>query len=217
MTPENKRKSKKVFENKELSFIASLILGDGCLTKTGRVVIAHGNKQQDYNEWKAKKLSGILDQEIKALPTRQCTQIQFQRKQLKYKYFSWYENNGKRITNILNDVNNPLEAIMIWICDDGNISPSIAKNGKIYSSSIQIFTFTSLEESIEIADWFERTIDIRPNLLFRDRSKTNRKSAYIIKFSAQNSRKLFKLIKDYIPNIKSMNYKFRYMFSDIRI
>lgn len=217
MNLENKLKSMQELNDNELSFFASLILGDGCIAESGRLVVAHGNDQKDYCEWKANKLSEVLRQEVKALPTRQCTQLQVSRKFFKKKRDFYYPDNKKSLIRILKDVKNPLEAITVWICDDGNVSPSVAKNGKVYSSSIQIFTFTELEESQKIADWFYDKINIRPYLLFRDRSKTNRKSAYILKFSAEDSRKLFKLIKDYIPNIESMNYKFRYMFLDSRI
>lgn len=219
MTHINKKKSLEIYKDQDLSFIASVLIGDGCLSESGRLVIAHGNEQKDYCEWKAERLSSIFNQQIQALPTRQCTQIQVQRKQFKNLRYKWYMDNKKNILNILSNItNNYLEAITIWICDDGNVSPSInSKTKKVYSSSIQIFTFTELEESIAIADWFEKHINIRPYIHFKDRSKSNRKSAYILKFTASDTRALFKLIKEYIPNLPSMNYKFRYLSLDNRI
>ena len=63
MTPENVRKSKEIFNEQQLNFVAACILGDGCLAKTGRLVIAHGLQQSDYIDWKAQKLSDLLNQE----------------------------------------------------------------------------------------------------------------------------------------------------------
>jgi hypothetical protein len=212
MTPENKIKSSFSFNKENLNFLLSCLIGDGCLTRTGRFVVAHGLQQQDYCEWKAKRFSDILNQEIKALPTRQCTQLQFQRKTLKTSYLRYYIDSKKRIDCILKDISNPLEAIAIWVCDDGNVNPSINKTyNKCYSASIQIFTFTDLEETVQIVRWFEKHVGLKPNMMFMDRSKNNRKSAYKIKFSAADSRKLFEMIKNYIPNIPSMQYKFRYL------
>lgn len=212
MTPLNKIKSSFSFNKENMNFLLSCLIGDGCLTNTGRFVVAHGLQQQDYCEWKADRFSKILDQEIKALPTRQCSQLQFQRKTLKTSYFKYYFESKKQIKTILKDITNPLEAIAIWICDDGNVNPSINKNyNKCYSASIQIFTFTDLEETIEILRWFEKTTGLTPKMIFMDRSKNNRKSAYKIKFTAADSRKLFEMIKEYIPNIPSMRYKFRYL------
>lgn len=211
MTPQNKIKSEQVFSSETLSFIAACIIGDGSVSDTGRLVIAHGLQQADYADWKAERLSKLIGQHIQALPTRQCKQIQFQRKFLQNKRYSWYRNGRKNINEILRDVTNALETIAIWICDDGNVCPSIAKNGKCYSASIQIFTFTELEESVEIANWFEKHTGIRPKLHFLNREKTNRKSAYKLKFTAEDSRNLYKLIKSYIPVIPSMSHKFRYL------
>jgi hypothetical protein len=211
MTPENKVKSQVTFNKDELSFIMSLLLGDGSLAVSGRLVIAHGHSQKDYAEWKADKLSKITNQLIKANQSRQCYQLQFQRKTLKTLRYKVYPNNKKDIVSILGYIKNPLEAIAIWLCDDGNVNPSIATNGKCYSASLQLFTFTELEESIMIADWFEKHTGIRPKLIYMDRSKSNKKSAYKLKWSAEDSRQLYKTVKNYIPNIPSMNYKFRYI------
>lgn len=205
-------KKRQKFSNNEMSLVATLIIGDGHLTKSGRLVIAHGKQQKDYCEWKATKISEILGQNVTANPTRQCFQVQVSRKAWQDVWYKAYQNGRKNILGLLTYINNPIEAAAIWICDDGNVCPSInSKNGKCYSAAIQIFTFTELEESIEIANWFESKLGVRPNVHFRDRSKTNRKSAYILKFSAENSRKLFSIIKPYIPNIESMKYKFRYL------
>jgi hypothetical protein len=212
MTPKNNIESTQPFNKDDMSFIMACLLGDGCLSDKGKLVIAHGNSQQDYNEWKANRLSKIFGQEIKALKTRQCTQIQVQRKCLKKIRQAIYPNNIKNVNEILKFISNPLEAIAIWIMDDGNVNPSIYKSTTCYSAAIQIFTFTDLEDTIKIANWFEKQIGMRPNMLFMDRSKSNRKSAYKLKFNASDSRKLFNIIKEYIPNIPSMNYKFRYMY-----
>lgn len=211
MTPENKIKSTWKPSDEELSFIMAMSLGDGSLTNTGRFVVAHGLKQKDYCEWKADRLSKILKQEIKALPSRHLVQTQVQRKVLKDYYFKVYPNRQKSLSTILSYTNNPEETVAIWICDDGNVSPSIARNGKCYSASFQIFTFCSLEDGQGIVSWFKSELDVEAKLHFRDRSKDNKKSAYIIKFSASESRKLYGKIKPYIPDIPSMKYKFRYI------
>lgn len=214
MTPENLRKSKEVFNNQQLNFIAACLLGDGSLAKSGRLVISHGMQQADYIDWKAEIASQLFNQNIKATPTRNSKQMQFQRKFLKEIRYKMYPNNNKSIPGILQYITNPLEALVIWLCDDGNICPSInTKNNKCYSASIQIFTFTNLEDSKLIADWFEKHFKIRPNLIFMDRSKQGKKSAYKLKFSAQDSYKLFNIIKDFIPKVKSMEYKFRFIYN----
>lgn len=213
MTSTEKRNQ--TFNDEDLGFLMSLLLGDGHLTEHGRIVIAHGAKQQDYCEWKANKISQIVKTNVKALPTRTCYQLQVSRKQLGTYKFKIYPNGKKSLPRILDYIKNPLEAIALWVCDDGNICPSITSNKKCYSSSLQIFTFTELEESTQIANWFELHTGIRPNLLFRDRSKTGRKSAYILRFKAEDSRQLYKKIKSYIPNLPSMIYKFRYIEHNI--
>lgn len=212
MTPENKIKSLTNYDE-HLDFLLALIIGDGHLTHTGRLVIAHGKQQQDYCEWKANRLGLILNQETKAYPTRQCYQVQIQRKYFKEIHPLLYTEKRKNVVQLLSMVRNVLEFIAIWLMDDGNCCPSVNKKGVVLSESLQIFTFTDLETSMFICEWFEKKIGIRPYTIFRDRSKTNRKSAYIIKFRANDSRKLFKMIYKYIPNIQSMNYKFRYLFA----
>lgn len=210
MTPENKMKRNFKFINEDLNFMLALLLGDGCLTSTGRLVVAHGKQQQDYCEWKAEKITQILNNLVTVRPTRQCVQLQFQRHDLCQYYYKIYINKKKRIMNILPFITNPLLAISLWLCDDGNVSPSITNN-KCYSSAIQLFTFTDLEESLIIANWFEKHTNLRPNLIWMDRSKSNRLSAYKLRFTAPDSRKLFSLIKPYLPDIPSMQYKFRYL------
>lgn len=213
MTPQNKIKSEFIFNEEQLHLIASLTIGDGCIYKGGRFLVRHGIKQTDYNNWKAEQLSKCFSVEIKALPTNKCTQIQFQRRSLKNFYYKVYNTEGKKIiSELLRFSLNPAETAAIWIMDDGNCCPSLnSKTGKCYSSHLQIFTFTDLEETVLLADWFEKHFKLRPKLIFKDRSKSNRLSAYILKFSAEDSRKLYPLIKPYIPKIPSMIYKFRYI------
>lgn len=214
MTPENLAKASKIFDKNEVDLIASLLLGDGCLTKNGVINIRHGHAQEEYLNWKTDLINLTCNMDTKMYVGKQCYQLQFKRKDLINYYFRFYPNDKKSVPSILKHIKNPLDAIVIWLCDDGNVSPSINQNnGKCYSSSFQIFTFTDLEDTILICDWWEQNIGIRPKAHFRDRSKQGKKSAYILKFSSEDTRKIFYLIKDKIPNIKCMNYKFRYLYA----
>lgn len=191
-------------------------MGDGCLNKDGQINIRHGFKQEDYLRWKSNLINNLYKFDTKVFKGKQCYQMQFKRKDLKTYYLKFYPNKIKSIPTLLNYIKDPKRALIIWLCDDGNVSPSInSKTKKCYSEAFQIFTFTDLEDTIMMCDWFEKNFGIRPKAHFRDRSKQNKKSAYILKFSALDTRKLFSLIKNDIPNIHSMNYKFRYLYSRI--
>lgn len=206
------------------SMILSLVLGDGCLHyikytngMSGALTIDHGVKQADYQAWKAKLLSEILDRKVRVRNGHNGKSVQVSVCMKRFR--SWrkfcYPNNKKDILKILKFINNPEFAIAVWLMDDGYVESSFSKladgTKKNYGARFRIFTCeTPIDRQQEIIDWFTENLDVTPKMKIQKNNK--KKTEYpFLKFTQADSLKIWGQIREFVLQFKSMQYKFRYI------
>lgn len=207
------------------SLILSMVLGDGCLHYLhknnkgtyGSLTIDHGIQQADYVAWKANIISNIIGRDIKVRPGHngKSVQISVSWNRLKAWRKFCYPNGKKDLTKILPFINHPEFAVAIWLMDDGYVEPSISKlatgEKKNYGARFRIFT-----ESQPIADqqyfvnWFITHLNVTPMIKTYNCKKTKSKKPFL-KFTQEDSLKIWSIIREQVLSLKSMQYKFRYI------
>lgn len=206
------------------SMILSMVLGDGCLHYIknrgklfGGLTIDHGLQQSDYQTWKAKIVGNIVGRNINLRTGHKGKSIQFNVcwKRLKAWRKFCYPNGKKSIKKILPFITLPEFAIAIWLMDDGYVEPSISKladgSKKNYGARLRLFTESQpVEDHVEIIQWFVNNLDIKPTIKFTFEKKRNRTIPFL-KFTQEDSLKLWGKIRVDVLKHKSMQYKFRYL------
>lgn len=214
------------------SLLLSLVLGDGCLSltspsKTGKrygiLAVQHGHKQADYAEWKAKLISTCLDRNITTNKHKKGPQVMTTHRRFKaWKKFC-YPDNKKNINKILPFIRHPEFAIAVWLMDDGYVEASIDKKyNKLYSASLRLFTCsTPVTEQEDIIIWFRDNFGVTPKIRFQKRGSSHYNKTGddfpFLKFTTEDSLKLWGLIREFVLSIPSMQYKFRYIESIYKV
>ena len=204
--------------------ILSLVVGDGCLSVVkwgngtmGKLTIDHGIKQSDYQKWKAELLSNILDKRIKVSTGHKGKSIQIQLYHRRFK--AWrkfcYPNGKKDVTKIIKYINNPWFFVAVWLMDDGYCESSISKladgSKRNYGARFRIFSCeTPLEKQDDLINWFQENTETVPKVKIQKNKKT-KKSYPFLKFTQEDSLKIWKEIREFVLQFKSMRYKFRYI------
>lgn len=207
------------------SIVLSMVLGDGCLgvytdnygKKYGRLTMHHGHAQRDYLEWKASLLSLCFNKKVSVREHKKGPQAAISVRRFKaWKKFC-YPNNRKNINKIFPFIRHPELALAIWLMDDGYVEPSIDKErNKLYSVSLRLFTCSvPVVEQEEIILWFEKTFGVTPKIKFQKRGRKN----YVpqgddfpfLKFTTNDSLKLWGTIRSKVLELPSMRHKFRYI------
>jgi hypothetical protein len=206
------------------SMILSLVLGDGNLYNIknngklyGLLTIDHGVKQADYQAWKAQLLSSLLNKKVRVRPGHKGKSVQVQvcwKRMRAWKRFI-YKDKKKDLTRILPFITNPTFAVSVWLMDDGYVEPSFSKlkNGtkKNYGARFRIFTLDqNLEQHEKIVTWFEDSLGVTPKIKIMKDNRKN-KQYYFLKFTQEDSLKIWKDIREFVLQFKSMQYKFRYI------
>lgn len=201
------------------SIVLSFILGDGCLhyIKSGGKVfggltIDHSITQADYQAWKAQMLTHITGRNIKLRTGHNGKSVQIsvcmKRFRVWRKFF--YPNEKKDTSKILKFINNPTLALAIWLMDDGYVEPSITKN-KNYSAAFRIFTCSETMNSQQaIIKWFEKEFQITPSIRWANKKSKNRNYPFL-KINSKDSLKIWEIIREFVLQFKSMQYKFRHI------
>lgn len=203
------------------SIILSMVLGDGCLHRTSTgywaLTVDHGIKQSDYVAWKASLVSKVMERDIKLRQGHNGNSVQFSLCNKKFR--PWhkfvYRGGKKDISRILPYITNPELAVAIWLMDDGYVEPSFSKlasgEKKNYGARFRIFTNSETISSNErIIEWFTRILGITPKIHFLNRKQTGKQEPFL-KFNQEDSLKLWKIIREFVLQFKSMQYKFRYI------
>lgn len=204
--------------------VLSLVIGDGCLhyiKNNGRVygglTIDHGLKQADYQKWKAELLSDILDRKVKVRTAHKGKSVQLSVCMKRFK--AWrkfcYPNGKKDVTKILKFINNPTFALAVWLMDDGYCEPSYSKlkdgTKKNYGARFRIFSCeTPIELQHKLVEWFQKEFDISPSVKLQKNNKANKEYPFL-KFNQEQSLTIWKEIRDFVLQFKSMQYKFRHI------
>jgi hypothetical protein len=190
-----------LISQKEHDLIIGSLMGDASIRqreKNSCFRFSHSIKQKELCEFKKRILKNFNMSEFREVRRRIKNHfihaIDFATKTHSlFNYYRrlFYQNNKKRITKeILNQINP--KSLAIWICDDGSYD---RRQGYI----ILCTNSYSLEEHKLIKKFFNEKFGIDPTIGFRD------KKYYYLRFKQEDSKKLIKLIKPFIP--KCMFYK----------
>jgi len=202
------------------SLALSLVLGDGCLhylkraTKWyGSMTIDHGVKQADYQAWKASLLSQLFDRKVKVRNGHGGKSVQIAISDKRFRAWrKWvYVGGKKNIARIFPFLRHPEMAVAIWLGDDGYVETSPDKRypDKVYSARFRIFTCDQAIETQEaIRKWFQQQFDIQLKVKWLKRKS---KSYPYLKFTCEDSLKLWSQIRTFLLQFKSMQYKFRHI------
>lgn len=117
-----------------------------------------------------------------------------------------YRNNKKDISKILPFIRHPEMALAIWFCDDGNVQVS---GGKTPSTKFRLHTESQDKKTQEfIVEWLRLNFDVEAKIFIR---KNKNKQYYCLKFSVQESLRLWAIIREFVLQFKSMQHKFRHI------
>jgi len=207
--------------NKEKrSLLLSMILGDGCLHNTsnnnsGAITVDHGIEQSDYITWKSQIVSKLVNREVKVRTGHKGKSVQFSVCFKKFK--AWrkfcYPNGKKSIERILPFIKHPEFAVAIWLMDDGYVEPSYSKladGSKVnYGARFRIFTCDKpVKDQDFIINWFKTNLDVNPKIKYQ---KKKDKEYPFLKFTQEDSLKIWEKIRDTVLKIKSMRTKFKHI------
>jgi hypothetical protein len=206
--------------NKDKRSIAlMMLLGDGNLHVDKRgyasLNLDHGITQSDYLSWKASLLSTCLGKDIKLRTGHKgkSVQISVSMKRFRAWYKFTYPNRKKDLAKVIKFIRQPELALAIWLMDDGYVEPSQDKRypNALYGAILRIFTCDQTVETQNILiKWFKDIFDVEPRILYA-KNKKQGKSYPFLKFNQKDSLKLWKILREFILNFKSMQHKFRYI------
>lgn len=220
--------------NKEKrSLLLLMILGDGCLhrsgpaqrNKMGYISIKHGWKQKDYLEWKADLISKALNRPInistpgsyvkKYNKTYPQVKIQVGSKRMRAWRRFCYPNNKKDLTKILPFITHDLLAATIWLCDDGSQmtgrlfrnqpnSPRVATGLILYLGDV------SDKEAEYARQWWKDKFNVNPRIRYlKTKYKGGIKIYPQLNFKIMDALWIWKQIRKQLIPIESMWNKFK--------
>ncbi len=190
-----------IITQKEHDLIIGSLLGDSSIRQRDRnscFRVSHSIKQKDYINWKYEILKNFVFSEFyqrkRILNKRQIHMINLAtRTHFVFNYYRnlFYKNNVKVISkDILNHLNP--RSLAIWVCDDGSFS-------KTQGYIILCTNSFNLKQHKLIKEFFNKNFGLDPTIGYRD------KKYYYLRFKKEDSKKLIKMIKPFIPNC--MKYK----------
>lgn len=207
------------------SMLLSLVIGDGCLhyvgktKKYGSITIGHSIHQADYVAWKAKLVGSIIGRNINIRTSnnnrgfsKDSTLVQFSAVWRRFKAWRKFTYpNGKKVkSRILRFITNPDFLMAVWLMDDGYVEGKIdPKYNKCYNANLRIFICDeSLESCIKIQEWIKDTYGFETKLKYQ---KKGDKSYPFLKINSKDSLILWKNIREFVLQFKSMQHKFRFL------
>jgi len=210
------------------SLLLSLVLGDGCLfyhkrknKNYGAFTVAHSPAQSDYIAWKAKLLGEILGREISLRkcsnarglstnPNAEIIQISASWKRFKAWRKFVYPKGKKDKSKILKFILNPEMALAIWLMDDGYVEGKLDKKyNKCYNANLRLFiSDQNKEQCLKIQDWIKLNFGFETKLKMQ---KTRGKEYPFLKINSFDSLILWKKIREFVLQFKSMKHKFRFL------
>jgi len=206
--------------------LRATLLGDGYLTpktigkvSTFRFGMEHSLKQYDYLQFKAQMINKEMDRNCKThkRKTREMAGYEvFCKKEFEKLRNQYYPNGKKCLMSILNDVTNPLYTLAIWLADDGGVHWDVRKERKNKDPRIIICACDqSVSQHNDMIDWFSKVFGLKPKMITQKNSKRNTQWN-LLRFSTKDSLQIWYMIKKFIYNIPSMQYKFRILESELQ-
>lgn len=196
-------------EKRKKALLIGLCLGDGHINKKDFCLqITHSIKQKSYIDYKCKLIAELLNCKEPNLYHRKDSnhdEFVLTKGSRFFRYIrKWlYKDGEKRFSKNILKYLTP-EAIAIWWMDDG--SHGIDRNkttGKIRSHSFHLYTFTNLEDTENIIEFFREKFDI--TLYKIKRTMKDGSIKYYLKCRTKEGRKLSNLLRPYI--IPDLQYK----------
>lgn len=193
--------------------ILGTLLGDAYLGNKapyGSFRITHCEEQLDYLEY----FADLIRKEFK-----EHVSVYYRHKRSVYELYhhnkewltwrnKYYPNNKKCIKTILQDVTDPVEAVAHWLMDDGCVHYS-TQNKTFLSPRLLIASCSETKETHEIMiEWFKKHFNLSPYIITQRSNKRN-KEWLLLKFTVEDSYKLWLIVRHKIISIPSMKYKFR--------
>lgn len=197
----------------------SMVLGDGNLSvrktssksdkKYGYFSVCHSSKQGDYLEWKRQMIAVALGRKVNLQSTgttHDTKQIQVCWRRFKAWYGVCYPNRKKSTPSILKWIKNPYLALAIWLMDDGYVESSGNQGEKHYPCRFRLYNLMdTYEDQLKTIEWF-KSLGLTAKVV-RYKGKTCQQ--WYIKVDAASSMKIWKEIRPFVLQFKSMQYKFR--------
>ena len=184
------------------NLIIAMSIGDGHISKSGRLVIQHSTKQEEYIKYKYKLLNNIYTSSYyKSVDTNGFEYIRISTKVtdfLKVMRRVLYPDNKKTLNRkILNRID--LQGLAIWWMDDGTKGIKYNKDRTRIKACIYRLCLCSTREQCQLViDWLRETYDISFGI-------TKEKNNFSITCGTKVGRQFSDLIRPYI--IPSMLYK----------
>jgi len=189
--------------------IAILAIGDGTITKKGQLVVEHGHKQTDYNQFKL----DILNKYRKS-PARLCVKKNqstwFCHSGIKHLREEVYLNSHKKIPDLLKYINHPIFALLIWLCDDGTVR-YVKTNDIVNTASLTLCVHDQNDEEVKkIQEWLKLNLNVESTLI-KVKSRYPKKYYNEIAFNQFYSMVLWSQLRKILPECVSIKNKFKFL------
>lgn len=205
-----------------------LLLGDGCY-KRGWIQNLHTNKQKFYCKW-LESIFSECGQKTSAkydfILHTTFGDYEYSRINIKVPNKDYFENNNiffnkecKKIISdyVLNNINN--FGLLLWFLDDGQFHVSVKNNKTKRFGYLNTQSFT-YEENMKIKNMFKSrfNIDLTIHMNSSPTAIEKNKKYYRLYFNAENFRKFFDVVREYLPYIpKEFYYKFDMKYTPNRL
>lgn len=194
------------------NLLIAVVLGDGCISRTGQLKVNHSWKQYKYVEWlhKLLKNNGVKVGKITRFEgsngyLKHTIQYRFNVEQTMFtkvlRRVFYKESGGKCYKRKLLDRLTP-QGLAIWFMDDGALLRRKYK-GYYKGFYLRISTYCTSDEADIIIKYFNEKWNIHPTKIHEHKIKHY--DAYTINFGAKEGRKLIEIIKPYM--CPSLMYK----------
>ena len=188
--------------------LLAMSIGDGHITKDGRLVVRHGEKQYEYLEWKFKLIKPLCVQG-RLIPVHAVVKEKsfnhhelrtFQNWYLKSLRHEIYPEGIKRISReILDQLTS--EGVSIWYMDDGGLGKRTRADGTKLASELFLNTLLPKENNQIIIDYFKEVWGVDFVQVH------NKNGLYRLRCGAKELRKFLKIVEPTVMQVPSMRYK----------
>lgn len=179
-------------------------------TISGEFSITHGYNQQDYIDHIAELIRSEYKEHVSVYNRKDRKVLELANYNKRWSLWreKYYPNNKKDLNIILSDITDPNLAVAYWLMDDGCIHYSTKNKDKL-SPRLLIATCSENEEAHnKMIQWFKDIFNLSPYITVQRSNKRN-KQWLLLKFTVEDSLKLWSKIRHNIITIPSMKHKFR--------
>ncbi len=207
------------------SLVIGTLLGDAYSRQQGgktlskaEFTIAHCLQQADLVEWKAAEIGRLYGKAVKVNYNLNANRASFhitQSGRLRIIHRWFHRNHTKVVSEKIRFMDHPIGLSML-LCDDGSIlkRKKSRSDGSLHylSPCITIATHGFDEGSVRLLlEWIEIVCGAKGYINPERRLRAGQIMSYPrIRFNVENSRRLWKYVEAWIPQVPSMSAKFSY-------